>query len=564
MFCKYCGSTVEKGSTFCKNCGRDLPNQSSPNLSYTSHFTSAMEKKRQPQGNSKTVALIVIISALLLLVILAIILLLASPSSTSDATPTQAHNYTLPTAGTVPQSSGNLSSGNPYYNILMSYSSYVLPDSDKSYLCYTDLSPLNQDALKIAQEEIHARHGQTFSDSHLQEYFEACSWYKPNSGSSNLNEYEKANLELIRVFLAKQNGSLYQSGNKYFHLISQASQYLLRSSSSSPISGNELKEFSADKLFLAKNEIYARHGCIFNDPALQEYFYSMEWYRPSQSVLEFSPNKLSTVERNNLALIEVYETIVQGDLQWSADNPYRVIFYDYSPSDYIIYDSSSVYLTENDLIGMSADELCLARNEIFARHGYSFQAPQLMEYFLHHDWYVPNTPFGDSSSIYFTQLEYDNIDLLNEAENAASETYDRVYRGSSKINLSNLDTSLTYTVSNEKFSVRLPAYFRDHGLIQTQPLAIRCHEKYSYQSFGGHVYSFEIGTYEDYHYLPSYRVIGTLTDSSTGKQYDLYIFFPTDVQFDMPYMALYSKMEKELERIIPTITGVNGWVFSSN
>ena len=290
----------------------------------------------------------------------------------------------------------------------------------------------------------------------------------------------------------------------------------------------------------------------------------MEWYRPSQSMLNFDYSKLNTVERNNIALIEVYEMINQGNLQWSADNPYRVIFYDYSPSDYIIYDSSSVYLTENDLIGMSADELCLARNEIFARHGYSFQAPQLMEYFLHHDWYVPNTPFGDSSSIYFTQMEYDNIDLLNEAENAAAENYDKIYRGGSKINLSNLDTSLTYTVSNDRFSLRLPAYFRDHGLIQTQPLAIRCHEKYSYQSFGGHVYSFEIGTYEDYHYLPSYRVIGTLTNSSTEEQLDLYIFFPTDVQFDTPYMALYSKMSQELERIIPTITGVNGWVFSSN
>ncbi len=563
MFCKYCGNTIDDGSTSCEHCGHTLSGQeSSSALPYTTHFASAMAKKPQQTDNSKATALIVAISALLLLVIVAIVLLLAFPAS-NDTSPTQEMEYPRPDIATIPVDSDALSSGNPYYNILMSYGAYVLPDSDKSYLCYTDLTPLNQDALKIAQEEIHARHGRIFSDANLQEYFEACSWYSPSSGSSNLNEYEKGNLELIRVFLAKQDGSLYQSGNKYFRLISQGSQYLLRSGSSNPVSGNELKEFSADKLFLAKNEIYARHGCIFNDPTLQEYFYSMEWYRPSQSMLTFDYNKLNSVERNNISLIEVYEMINQGNLRWSAGNPYQEIFYQYAPRDYIIYDSSSVYLTEDDLIGMSADELCLARNEIFARHGYSFQATQLMEYFLHHDWYVPNTPFGDSSSIYFTQLEYDNIDLLNEAENAAAENYDKIYRGGSKINLSSLDTSLTYTVSNEKISLRLPAYFRDHGLIQSQPLAIRCCEKYSYQTCGGHVYSFEVGTYEDYGYLPSYRVIGTLTNSSTEEQLEVYIFFPTDVQFDTPYMSLYTKMEQELERILPTITGVNGWVYTA-
>lgn len=564
MFCKYCGNTIDDGSTACEHCGHTLSRQeSSSTLSYTSHFASAMAKKPQQKGNAKTTGLIVAISALLLLVIVAIILLLALPAS-NDTPATQETEDLRPDIATIPVDSDALSSDNPYYNILMSYGAYVLPESDQRYLCYTDIAPLSEGALTVAREEIHARHGRIFTDPNLQEYFEACSWYTPNAGNSALNEYEKSNLELIRVFLARQDGSLYQSGNKYFRLISQGSQYLLRSGSSSPVSGNELKTFSADKLFLAKNEIYARHGCIFNDPMLQEYFYSMEWYRPSQSMLHFDYSKLNTVERNNIALIEVYEMINQGNLQWSADNPYQEIFYRYAPSDYILYDSSSVYLTENDLIGMSADELCLARNEIFARHGYSFQAPQLMEYFLHHDWYVPNTPFGDSSSIYFTQMEYDNIDLLNEAENAAAENYDKIYRGGSKINLSNLDTSLTYTVSNDRFSLRLPAYFRDHGLIQSQPLAIRCFEKYSYQTCGGHVYSFDIGTYEDYHDLPSYRVIGTLTNSSTEEQLDLYIFFPTDVQFDTPYMALYSKMSQELERIIPTITGVNGWVFSSN
>lgn len=56
--------------------------------------------------------------------------------------------------------------------------------------------------------------------------------------------------------------------------------------------------------------------------------------------------------------------------------------------DYLLPDSDAVYLTAQDLAGLSGDQLRLARNEIFARQGRTFQDQALQDYFDQKDWYV--------------------------------------------------------------------------------------------------------------------------------------------------------------------------------
>lgn len=56
---------------------------------------------------------------------------------------------------------------------------------------------------------------------------------------------------------------------------------------------------------------------------------------------------------------------------------------------YILPDSSTVYLTEADLAGFTAEELRLARNEIYARHGRAFKTDWIRDYFEGKDWYEP-------------------------------------------------------------------------------------------------------------------------------------------------------------------------------
>jgi hypothetical protein len=71
----------------------------------------------------------------------------------------------------------------------------------------------------------------------------------------------------------------------FFHIwaplvISTAAAELSSETSSRLIRPEELTSFSAQELRFLRNEIYARHGYVFNDPNLQNYFSSQPWYRP--------------------------------------------------------------------------------------------------------------------------------------------------------------------------------------------------------------------------------------------------------------------------------------------
>ena len=80
---------------------------------------------------------------------------------------------------------------------------YILPESDSRYLSASELSGLDAATLRLARNEIYARHGRRFRASDLQSYFDGKSWYSgtvsPEDFSESVfNSYEKANLKLIQ------------------------------------------------------------------------------------------------------------------------------------------------------------------------------------------------------------------------------------------------------------------------------------------------------------------------------------------------------------------------------
>ena len=81
--------------------------------------------------------------------------------------------------------------------------SYVMPDSSTRYLDRAELEGLSKYDLRIARNEIYARHGRKFSDPALSSYFSSKAWYTPSIDADKFNEdvlnkIEKANLELIK------------------------------------------------------------------------------------------------------------------------------------------------------------------------------------------------------------------------------------------------------------------------------------------------------------------------------------------------------------------------------
>ena len=60
-------------------------------------------------------------------------------------------------------------------------------------------------------------------------------------------------------------------------------------------------------IHLAKNEIYARHGYIFKDSDLENYFLGQCWYLPEVPADEFDPGVLNDFEKANLKLLALLD-----------------------------------------------------------------------------------------------------------------------------------------------------------------------------------------------------------------------------------------------------------------
>lgn len=85
--------------------------------------------------------------------------------------------------------------------------------------------------------------------------------------------------------------------------------------------------------------------------------------------------------------------------------------------EYILPNSSTEYLTDADVSSLSKEQLRLARNEIFARHGYIFKDSTLNDYFMSKSWYsgtISSDDFDMEST--FSKIEKANINKIKEFE----------------------------------------------------------------------------------------------------------------------------------------------------
>ena len=82
---------------------------------------------------------------------------------------------------------------------------------------------------------------------------------------------------------------------------------------------------------------------------------------------------------------------------------------DYSSTDYILLNSDERYIDKSELSSLGQWQLRLARNEIYARYGYSFEDEELRRYFLNKSWYEEDSSINKDTW---------SDDCLNEYEKA--------------------------------------------------------------------------------------------------------------------------------------------------
>lgn len=84
--------------------------------------------------------------------------------------------------------------------------SYIIPDSDTRKLTKADIEGLTSSELRIARNEIYARHGRMFQDAELQTYFDMQDWYVGTIApedfvdSEQLSKLERRNAKFIKKY----------------------------------------------------------------------------------------------------------------------------------------------------------------------------------------------------------------------------------------------------------------------------------------------------------------------------------------------------------------------------
>lgn len=87
--------------------------------------------------------------------------------------------------------------------------------------------------------------------------------------------------------------------------------------------------------------------------------------------------------------------------------------------DYVLPDSSERAYETWELEGLSDYDLFVARNEIYARHGYVFEG-QLSEYFAGKSWYTPSDMFNEGD---ISEVERENVGTILAIEQARGSQY---------------------------------------------------------------------------------------------------------------------------------------------
>lgn len=109
----------------------------------------------------------------------------------------------------------------------------------------------------------------------------------------------------------------------------------------------------------------------------------------------------------------VIEGNVELDMQEESDTA--------TDDEYIFPDADSEYLTASEVARLSDDELRLARNEFYARHGRIFDSEDLQDYFESKSWYVPIYTAEEMDEMglsIFNEYEIANIELIVEEESS--------------------------------------------------------------------------------------------------------------------------------------------------
>jgi large-conductance mechanosensitive channel len=124
--------------------------------------------------------------------------------------------------------------------------------------------------------------------------------FKPQDGKW---KFFKSEIESIDYFDEQEPAQTEQASSSSSTPATEAASddYILPASDFRRLTESDIAPLSLEELRLARNEIYARRGYIFNSKELQDYFVKKPWYFPDAS---YDGTTLNEIEKYNAELIQ--------------------------------------------------------------------------------------------------------------------------------------------------------------------------------------------------------------------------------------------------------------------
>lgn len=218
----------------------------------------------------------------------------------------------------------------------------------------------------------------------------------------------------VRFFLKDDKYICMDSGLSCF-VIADGMQYAVKAYS---YNGEKLVEMANEEL----------QGSDF-----YEVGHSMTEYVDQLNTMGFSKTAAAVYDRDVLRVcaadsgitflskILLHHSYLEEDKTWAYD-PYAYMEFvegEESEDAYVLPESNEKELSADELRDLGEDRLRIARNEIYARYGRSFQDEALEQYFQKKAWYCQSETIDDTV---LSETELANRDLILQAEqNAALE-----------------------------------------------------------------------------------------------------------------------------------------------